>query len=112
MKPPNDKSFPAKVYQSTELPAHIPDEVPVLISEIVEWEKEFRCYILDRQLLTFSLYLRDGELQREQGFQSSEAEDAELTSFVEAFLADSRVSLPKAAVVDVGVMARARLGHH
>ena len=70
IKPPNDKSFPAKVYRGAELPVDFPDDAPVLISEVVAWEKEFRCYILDRQLRTFSIYLRDGALQRESGFES------------------------------------------
>jgi hypothetical protein len=104
IKPPNDKSFPAKVYRGADLPAEPPDDTPVLVSEIVEWEKEFRCYILDRKLRTFSIYLRDGELQRSHGFQSDEREDAELTAFVERMLADDRVKLDRAAVIEVGVI--------
>lgn len=104
VKPPNDKSFPAKSYRGTELPPDFPADSPVLVQEIVHWEKEFRCHILDRQLRTFSIYLRDGELQRDAGFVSSDEEDRELVAFVERFLADPRVSLPKSAVVDVGVI--------
>lgn len=36
IKPPNDKSFPARVYTGPELPEGYPDETPVLISEIVQ----------------------------------------------------------------------------
>ena len=104
VKPPNDKSFPARVYRGEALPPDFPDDAPVLIQEIVEWEKEFRCYIVDRQLRTFSVYLREGELQRELGFESSDAEDAELTAFVQLCLADPRVPLSRAAVVDVGMI--------
>jgi hypothetical protein len=104
VKPPNDKSFPAGVYAPHELPSHVPDETPVLVQETVQWEKEFRCYVLDRELRTFSIYLRDGQLQRENEFRSDDVEDAELISFVGPLLADDRVALPKAAVIDVGVI--------
>lgn len=104
VKPPNDKSFPARAYRGEELPDHVPDETPVLVSEVVLWEKEFRCYILDHALRTFSIYLRDGELQREREFRSDDDEDAELCGFVEQVLADERVRLPRAAVIDVGVI--------
>lgn len=104
VKPPNDKSFPAKVYGAGELPEHLEDSAPVLVSEVVEWEKEFRCYVLDRKLKTFSVYLRAGELQREKGFVSDDKEDAELAAFVDPMLDDPRVELPRGAVIDVGVV--------
>jgi hypothetical protein len=104
IKPPNDKSFPAAVYDPRELPADFPDEMPVLVSEVVVWEKEFRCFVLDRQVRTFSLYLRDGVLQKEAGYESTEAEDAELREFVGRLLADPRVSLPRAVVLDTGTI--------
>lgn len=77
----------------------------MLIAEVVTWEKEFRCFILNRKLQTFSVYLRHGELQREQSFTHSLREAQELVDFLERFLADPRVILPMAAVVDVGVIA-------
>jgi hypothetical protein len=76
----------------------------VLVSDVVEWEMEFRCFILDRKLKTFSIYLRNGELQQEQGFESPDEEDAQLTSFVETILSDPEVALPRTAVLDVGII--------
>lgn len=105
IKPPNDKSFPARVYSSSDLPDEFASETPVLVAEIVDWEKEFRCFILDRELRTFSIYLRDGELQRETGFQHSDREEIELRQFVTKFLSDSRVNLPHAACLDVGIIS-------
>lgn len=104
IKPPNDKSFPASVYSGSELPQEYEDAMSVLISDVVHWDSEFRCFILDRQLMTFSLYARDGELQREQGFAYVEAEAVELADFVSRLLGDERVPLPRATVVDVGVI--------
>lgn len=105
VKPPNDKSFPARVYECPiDLRLHYPDEAPVLVSEIVHWEKEFRCFVLDRTLRTFSVYSRNGELQQENYFLSTDAEDAEVTEFVQTLLTDLRVELPRAIVIDVGVI--------
>jgi hypothetical protein len=105
VKPPGDKSFPARVYTGPELPDHLPGDMAVLVSEVVEWESEFRCFILNRELRTFSIYARHGELQEENDFACTDAEAAGLTAFVARLLADARVDLPPAVVVDVGVVA-------
>ncbi|MBI3229101.1 MAG: ATP-grasp domain-containing protein [Burkholderiales bacterium] len=105
VKPPNDKSFPAQVYLGTGLPQGYDDAMSVLVSDIVHWEKEFRCFILQRKLVTFSIYSRDGHTQRDTGFVSTEEEDRELIQFVNRLLEDETVPLPDATVVDVGVIA-------
>lgn len=76
----------------------------VLVAEIVDWEKEFRCYILNRTLQIFSIYLRHGELQSQHDFIHTEREECELRAFVETILADDRVEIPTATVIDVGVI--------
>jgi hypothetical protein len=103
-KPPNDKSFPAGVYRGSELPTEFPDDMPVLMSDVVRWEKEFRCFVLNRSLHTYSIYSRDGELQRAAEFASTPEEDSELKAFVARLLAEPRVDLPRATVVDVGTI--------
>lgn len=105
VKPPNDKSFPASVYRGAELPTEYDDDMAVLVSEVVTWEKEFRCFVADRELATWSVYSRFGELQREAGFASSTAEDQQVQAFMRELLSDARVDLPKATVVDVGHIA-------
>jgi ATP-grasp domain, R2K clade family 2 len=104
IKPPNDKSFPAKVYQPGDLPPDYPDNTKVLIAEIVEWEKEFRCFIFDRTLQTFSVYLRDGKLQRDADFANSLAEEREVRDFISIILADSQIELPRSTVIDIGII--------
>src|SRR5689334_7522078 len=55
LKPPNLKTFPARVYASgAELP-EMPDD-PVLASEPVEWAAEFRFFIRDRRVHAWSPY--------------------------------------------------------
>ncbi len=80
VKPPNDKSFPARVYTGADMPEGYDEESPVLIAEVVTWEKEFRCFVLDREPRTLSVYVREGELQRENGFKATDAELAEAES--------------------------------
>jgi hypothetical protein len=105
VKPPNDKSFPASVYTAADLPAAFPDEMPVLVAEVVRWEVEFRCFVLDRTVRTLSVYLRDGVLQREAGFAHTPDEERQLREFAETVLADPAVELGRTAVMDVGVIA-------
>ena len=105
IKPPNDKSFPAQVYQPSELPEGYDEGMSVLISEVVSWETEFRCFVLDRVLQTFSIYARFGELQSEHGYEHNESEEQGLRQFLADVLADRNVLLPKAAVIDVGWIA-------
>jgi ATP-grasp domain, R2K clade family 2 len=104
VKPPNDKSFPARIYTGSELPEEYDDNSPVLIAEIVSWQKEFRCFVLDRQIRDISVYLRDGKLQRDKDFEASEMELLEAKSFAERVLDDARIDIPKATVLDVGVI--------
>lgn len=59
MKPPNDKSFPARVYpDGSRLPGRdaVEDDVPVLVSDIVTFTAEFRLYVLDGEVVTGSRY--------------------------------------------------------
>ncbi len=103
-KPPNDKSFPAKVYRPGELLPDYPDDTEVLVAEIVVWEKEFRCFIFDRTLQTFSVYLRDGKLQRDTDFATSPAEEREVRDFISVILADAQIELPRSTVIDIGII--------
>jgi len=104
VKPANDKSFLAGIYTGAKLPVEYDDASPVLVAEIVTWEKEFRCFVLNRCPRTLSLYLRNGQLQHEYDFTASDAEQAEAEAFVRVILADLRVDLPTATVLDVGVI--------
>ncbi len=104
VKPPNDKSFPARVYTGEELPLDFEDDISVLVSDVVEWEVEFRCFILNRHLQTFSVYLREGVLQTPFDFPHTPEEESALVEFTSRILGDERVPLPRATVVDVGVI--------
>jgi ATP-grasp domain, R2K clade family 2 len=107
-KPADDKCFLAKIYDAgAELPApnELPDDVPVLISEIVRWQLEFRCFILDRKLITLSPYLRNhGKIETPDGeFPATDEEFSAATTFINALLATTTIPLPPTLVIDVGL---------
>jgi hypothetical protein len=102
VKPPNDKSFPARCYAADELPNGFPEEMPILVSEVVSFTVEFRCFVLDRVVRTFSLYSRNGELAEESDFVSTDEEREGVAVFLERLLADASVELTQAVVLDVG----------
>lgn len=109
IKPADDKCFPAKVYTSgSELPSSqmLEGSVPILISEPVSWEIEFRCFALANRPATFSVYSREGELAQDDGgnWPVSTSESKEAFEFLSKVLSDSRVKFPPAAVLDVGVI--------
>ena len=110
IKPADDKCFPAKVYESGSLlPSSdvLPDSTPVLIAEPVSWEVEYRCFVLERQVLTSSIYLRNGELAKDSdgNWDAPEPETTQALEVAHTVLRDSAVRFPPAIVLDVGSIA-------
>jgi hypothetical protein len=111
IKPALDKCFQAGVYASGEaLPATVamlPETTPVLCAEPVQWEIEFRCFVLEPTLAALSPYLREGELvQAEDGsWPASSLETTEAEHCIHSILLDHAVPLPPAVVVDIGRIA-------
>lgn len=103
VKPPNDKSFPAAVYEPGELPAEYDERMPVLVSEPVWFTVEFRCFVLQRSVRAFSLYARDGELTEDA--EATDSEVREMRDFTATVLADPQVEVPRACVLDCGMIA-------
>ena len=99
-KPPNDKSFEAKVYESGAALPEGDDARLVLLSEPVRWLAEFRCFCLDEKVLTLSPYLREGRLASETDFAATETELRGAQDLAESVLALG--TLPRAVALDVG----------
>ena len=98
IKPVNDKHFRAAVYTSgSELAIDVSlSEEAVLVSDPVEWDCEYRMFIRDFQVKAFSVYrLADTVVATEEQQEQARA-------FCEQVLADKRVQLPRAVVLDVG----------
>jgi hypothetical protein len=103
IKPAEGKFFAAKIYQNPdELPAigTQSEGMPVYIAEPVKWLSEFRCFILERQMESYSVYSRIGEIV-EDWFMSAE-EVTSLENFCEKFRSDERIAMPPAFVLDIG----------
>lgn len=82
----------------------LPESTPVLIAEPVAWEVEYRCFALERQVLTSSVYLRYGELAQGQDgtWDAPDSEASEALELAGTVLRDPAVRFPAAAVLDVG----------
>ncbi len=105
LKPPNRKTFPARVYAGgAELP-EMPDDDPVLASEPVEWAAEFRFFVRDRRVHAWSPYWLNGAPARSGDEWLVEPEMAAAArGLVDRLLADPRVNFPAALVIDAGVI--------
>lgn len=109
IKPADDKCFQAKVYaRGTELPEveSVGARSPVLVSDPVVWESEFRCFVLEKGVATMSIYSRNGDLaETEDGnWPASPSESQDAIDFANLVLQDARVNFPPAGVIDVGVI--------
>jgi len=109
IKPADEKCFDARVYSTgKELPAPglLPEDLPVLVQEVVEWTTEFRCFVLERRVLAVSVYWRDGKLAKSEDnvWSASEPELSNATQFCENVLRDSSISMPEGVVLDVGII--------
>jgi len=105
VKPVDLKYFVAKVYDSgDQLPVETAptDSTPVLISEPVHWEVEYRCFVLERQVAAISPYLRDGKLAQDEAGHWIDSRTAEALHFAQSFVRDAAIELPPGVVVDVG----------
>jgi ATP-grasp domain-containing protein len=107
IKPAYDKSFDAQVYEpgfNQPVFAHLPDDLPVLVAEPVSWEAEFRCFVLEREVQTISIYSRRGELAEgeDDTWSASEAEIEGVIRFSARLLQDAVVDMPPAFVMDIG----------
>lgn len=110
IKPADDKSFPARIYESgQDLPPTdaLPDSTPVLVSEPVQWESEFRCFVLQGNIVTLSVYMRDGSLAQaeDDSWPASSAEIKQAAQFAADVVAKSGVAVPPSVVIDVGIIA-------
>ncbi len=105
LKPPNQKTFPAKVYASSAALPEMPGEESVLASEPVEWVAEFRFFIRDRRVRAWSPYWLHGALaRRDDEWLVDLGLMATTRGLVDRLLDDPRVDLPAALVLDAGVI--------
>ena len=106
VKPPNDKSFAAQVYESgSKIQLDFDDDMHVLIAETVTWVTEYRCFCLNEKVVTLSPYLRSGAHAKHTNYVATESELQEASKFAEGVLDVAQEFTPKAVVIDVGQIA-------
>ncbi len=98
IKPVTDKFFPAAVYETGAVLTAGPemDNEFVLVSDPVDWEQEYRMFVCDREVRTYSPYPLHG------AFAATDELGKAALGFCETVLADSCVLVPRAVVLDVG----------
>lgn len=97
VKPANDKVFQYGVYERSEdVPLRFVDpHCPILLSEVVSFDIEVRCYVLDREVIAWEYYRLIGDHTEEEA-----RTDGKL--FAESVLKRVGYQLPSAVVLDVG----------
>ncbi|MGU3373799.1 ATP-grasp domain-containing protein [Chryseobacterium sp. M5A1_1a] len=90
-----DKVTDIKGFDSLDL------EIPVFTSEVVEWQLEVRCFVLNNEIKTHSSYWRNNNFDTAL---LSEIEEKELFKFFTDFIQQYSSTLPKAIVLDFGII--------
>jgi len=108
VKPADGKIFDPKVYHSgKELPTEesVDLSIPVLISDVIDYRLEVRCFVRGRKIVTHSPYWRDDSLAQDDdgGWPYLSDEEEEALSFANEVLCDASVELPPACTLDVGL---------
>lgn len=95
-KPSNDKVFSAGVYErGSDVPTRYVDpECPCYVSEVVAFDVEYRCHVLDGVIVRMEFY-------RMVGVEEHEVL-TEAVPFAESVLAGHSHELPSSVVLDVG----------
>lgn len=111
IKPAADKSFSAAVYTDLTallaVTADLPSDLPLLLSDQVIWEVEYRVFVLNGVPAAVSPYFRGGELVNSGTNGTWDApprEQAGALAFATDVLADAGSSLPPGVVLDVGII--------
>jgi hypothetical protein len=102
-KPPTDKIFVADVYASGgRLPADLPATTRVQVSEVVTFAAEFRLFLLDGEIRTGGRYVTYGRL--DPAPLGDCPEHSGLLAFTRELLTSHGSTLPRACVLDIGLM--------
>ncbi|MCJ8153280.1 ATP-grasp domain-containing protein [Chryseobacterium sp. SSA4.19] len=98
------KSFKAGVFDKVENINgfdSLDPEITVFTSEVVEWELEVRCFVLNNEIQTHSLYWRNNTF--DTGALSA-TEEKNMFIFFSRFIQEYSEMLPKAVVLDFGII--------
>lgn len=104
IKPADDKVFEAKVYAPGELVTHesIPLDTPTLVSEIVYFDLEYRCFVHPTYVSTWSNYICHEHLADPKYWNMIPGDKIHPRHFVEDMMFNSPHLKTVPSVVDVG----------
>ena len=111
IRPSEKKVFPMGIfYDGRGLPGakELADRTPVLISEIIEWEWQYRYFIAKKEILTYSPIAK-GRLpahDKEGKWFFDQGRDRSVGDRVKALIEEASHLLPSAYVVDFGLFDR------
>ncbi len=108
IRPAEKKVFPMGIFydgRGLPSPKELGDRTPVLISEIVEWEWQYRFFVAKGEILTYSPIAkgRQPAHDREGNWLFDTARDASVEERVKALIEESSSVLPAAFAVDFGL---------
>ncbi len=102
------KGFDSKVYASVDqLPSQDAwdDDTPVIVSEPVKWDAEYRCFVIGREVVTLSVYMRESEFIEDHDWNTPIEEMSAAKQFVNDVLRDEAIDVQRGMVLDVGKIA-------
>lgn len=107
-KPVNEKWFTAKVYNEGEsiVPDHLLIDDLIYVSEIVKFVDEVRCFVLDGEIMTSSLYRINGQVWDLTGLSPGDInfdnriKDTPIPGYIKEICQNN--ILPKGVVIDFG----------
>jgi hypothetical protein len=105
IKPADDKVFMAKVYAPGELIVSdvVPNDTPTLVSDVVRWDLEYRCFVENNRVLTWSNYIFHEHVADPKYWNVIDSNDEALPyEFVQDLLFDLEDVETVASVIDVG----------
>jgi hypothetical protein len=101
VKPADDKCFDAKIYQSFNISDNLSLETPCLVSESVSFKLEYRYFVNDNKVLTYSDYSKYMNENIEKDIYNCYfSKYGTPLEFICAFLTNNVVNVP--SVIDVG----------
>jgi hypothetical protein len=93
IKPVIPKLFKAEIFQSRQefelKNSELEDEQQLICSEIIQVDKEVRAFILDKEIMDLAFYEGEGKIEAPK-------------RFIEDFLNNTGLDLPKTFVLDIG----------
>jgi hypothetical protein len=103
IKPADDKVFLAGVYVPGTLVVNVavPDDTPTLVSEVVEFDLEYRCFVDGKQMVTWSNYIYYDNIADSRYWHTVDLEETHLPQeFADILMWEDIKTMP--STVDVG----------